>query len=66
MSEPVKASELCKSAIVIDPDHWAAWKNMGMALEAMDRSLLTSTRELMALDSTSLGGVLEVLATSTT
>ncbi|MBF0216118.1 MAG: tetratricopeptide repeat protein [Candidatus Omnitrophica bacterium] len=35
-AEPLKARELCKSAIVIDPEHWVAWKNLAMALEALD------------------------------
>lgn len=33
---PMKAEELCKSAIVLDPEQWQAWKNLGIAAEALD------------------------------
>ncbi len=33
---PLKAQEFCKSAIVINPDKWQAWKNLGMSYELLD------------------------------
>lgn len=35
-ADPLKAQELCKSAIVINPNQWVAWKDLGMSLELLD------------------------------
>ncbi len=31
-----KAKQHCEAAIVIDPDEWLVWKNLGMCFEALD------------------------------
>ncbi len=36
--DPFKAKEHCEAAIIIDPDEWLAWKNLGMAFEALDNA----------------------------
>ena len=34
--DPFKAKDHCQDAIVINADNWLAWKNLGMAYEAID------------------------------
>lgn len=34
--DPFKAREHCEAAIVINPENWLAWKNLGMAFEALE------------------------------
>ena len=34
--DPFKAKQHCEAAIIIDPENWLAWKNLGMAFEGLD------------------------------
>jgi tetratricopeptide (TPR) repeat protein len=34
--DPLKALDLCKAAIVIDPERWQDWRSLGMCYEALD------------------------------